>query len=247
MVPGPASLSAGILITCLYAGVRESWFHFCLQEVRMRSLKMSLALPQNSLATELLMSSVVCWKNGPHVFAMLLQRKSEAQPLEKQWVGRVPCCRSIQSTLCLLAYFVFCALGSAFAWVVCVTPLAGQSASVSRPSGSMSELLRPRDAVLVRYWSDPVFYHQRVLLTDAYSEGGDRHMVLTPDRRVRPLVIMEAELMDVILYSGIFPDGLRAADCCRDIDTTAGAFNLPPKAIINLFSWTACREKISNA
>ena len=49
-------------------------------------------------------------------------------------------------------------------------------------------------------------------------------MVLTLDRRVRLLVITEAELMDVILYSGTLPAGIRAADCYRDIDTTAGAF-----------------------
>ena len=163
----------------------------------MRLLRMSLALPQSSLVTELLMSSVVCWRTNPHVFAMLSQR----EPVEAQTklVGGAHICHSMRSTLLLLVLFAFCASGSDFAWVVCVTPRARQSASVPRPSGSMSELLRPRDAVLVRYRSDPALYHHRVLLTDAYSEDGDRHMVLTADRRVRPLVITEAELMDVIL------------------------------------------------
>ena len=88
----------------------------------------------------------------------------------------------------------------------------------------MSELLRPRDAVLVRFRSDPALYHHRVLLTDAYSEEGDRHMALTPDRRVRPLAVTEAELLDVLLYSGALPTGVRSEDCYRDVDTAAGPF-----------------------
>jgi len=96
------------------------------------------------------------------------------------------------------------------------TPSAGWSVSVLRPRGSMS--------VLVRFRSDPALYHHRVLLTDAYSEEGDRHMALTPDRRVRPLAVTEAELLDVLLYSGALPTGVRSEDCYRDVDTAAGLF-----------------------
>ena len=96
------------------------------------------------------------------------------------------------------------------------TPSAGWSVSVLRPRGSMS--------VLVRFRSDPALYHHRVLLTDAYSEEGDRHMALTPDRRVRPLAVTEAELLDVLLYSEALPTGVRSEDCYRDVDTAAGLF-----------------------
>ena len=57
-----------------------------------------------------------------------------------------------------------------------------------------------------------MLYHHRVIVGPPYGDG-DEQMVLTPDRRVRPLSFSEASLMDIILYSGTLTGGMREEDC----------------------------------
>ena len=94
-----------------------------------------------------------------------------------------------------------------------------------RPAMSTSDLLRPHDAVLVRYRRDPVLWHHRVLLTGPLLEG-DTQTSLTPDRRVRPLIVTSAELIDMVMYDGTMPVNIDAADAYRDVDAPGGQFRV---------------------
>ena len=88
-------------------------------------------------------------------------------------------------------------------------------------SESMSGLLKARDAVLVRFRSDPQLWHHKLTLSEPYNYDCAQY-VLTPDRRVKSMTFGAATLQEILLYSGdLSPD---AEDCCRDVDSTHGPF-----------------------